>query len=661
MNRMNWNDQLLLWHEATVKLLDIRHVALGKNEELRGYLLPSSSFIWVTRGQALVTLDGESYAAQRFHLLHGGKGMCLNIVPSADVIEYDLIFYKGHLAGQGNRKLQQLMEHSNPFQIQYGFAPQNPLALHKIVRKMEESWGKLSMLDKLGSKGLLYQFVHELMGQLTAQEIAAIRPDLVWQAIRYIEDNYPEPITVEGLAGLLGCSASYLSRLFKKQLATTPNDYLIKVRMDHAKQLLSDTQATLQEIAASTGYLDVYYFSRVFKKHTGLPPLRFRSRAASGKLVQNNPLHRSGQAIVPHPTHSYNYNDNSYQSVGEGDLTMHKELKLSVAAVMLLCMALLFSGCSGSAAVNDRSITAEASATGENSAVQQALQTKVVQHVMGETEIPVNPQRIAASGLEDILLALDAPIVQAQAMKGQYLYETLQEKNIPAIYTPDSLNYEAILDAKPDLIMAHLLPTDKESYEKLSKIAPTIVYDRGDWKTSMAAIGKAIDREEQAQAVIDAYNEKLEQTKEAVAEAVGANNSVAFIRPSQSDVQVFFPAFAYTSLVYKDVGLATDASVVELEQKEEEGIWGVGESLEKLPEITADHLFVTVGGSFDSEEEAQTALTELDEIEQMKVWQEIPAVKKGNVHKVSARHWMLNGPTADSMKLDDVLQALVKS
>lgn len=661
MTHMNWNDQLLLWDEAMVRLLDIRHTALGKNEELRDYLLPSSSFIWITRGSAQVTLDGVNYAAQRFYILHGGKGMCLNISPLADVLEYDMILYKGNLTVQRSQKLQQLIEQCNPFQVQYGFAPRNPLAIHTIVQRMAESWAKLSVLDKLSAKGQLYQFVHELIGQLSKQEVAAVKPDLVRQAMHYIENNYAKPISVDGLAGLLGCSASYLSRLFKKNLATTPNDYLIKIRMNHACHLLSNTQATLQEIAVSLGYEDVYYFSRVFKKHSGMPPLRFRSRTVSNKTVQNYPFHWSGQAIVPESTHSYNYIDNNYQQAREGDFTMDKELKLSVAAVMLLCMALLFSGCAGSAAVKDHSITTEASATGANSTVRQASQTKVVKHAMGETEIPVNPQRIAVSGLEDMLLALDAPIVQAQAMKGQYLYETLQERNIKTIYSPESLNYEAILDAKPDLIMAHLLPTDKEGYEKLSKIAPTIVYDRGDWKTSIEAIGNAIGREEQAQAVISAYNEKLEQTKEAVQKAVGVKNSVAFIRPSRSDVQVFFPAFVYTSLIYKDLGLTMDASVVELEKKEEEGIWGVEESLEKLPEITADHLFVTVGGSFDSEEEAQEALTELNEIETLKVWNNIPAVKNGKVYKVTARHWMLNGPTADSMKLDDVLEALVKS
>jgi iron complex transport system substrate-binding protein len=41
------------------------------------------------------------------------------------------------------------------------------------------------------------------------------------------------------------------------------------------------------------------------------------------------------------------------------------------------------------------------------------------------------------------------------------------------------------------------------------------------------------------------------------------------------------------------------------------------------------------------------------------VWKEVPAVKQGHVYKMSSRHWMLNGPTADTMKLDDIIAALL--
>ncbi|MGO4180014.1 helix-turn-helix domain-containing protein [Paenibacillus sp. MCAF9] len=645
---MDWNEHLLLWNEANVKLLDIRHQSLAHGDELRGYKLPSNAFLWVTYGRGRVMLDGVGYAVDGFHLLHGRKGMSLDIISSGDRLEYDLIMYKAFLAVPGNRYLDRLLKRSSPFHIQYGFTPHAPLALHSKFEIMEQSWRKLTPLDKLYAKGVLYQFVHELLGQMAGQELGEIRADLVTQATRYIETSYSDAFTVEGLAELLGCSSSYLTRVFKKQLGATPNEYLIQVRIEHASRLLKETKASLQEISLSIGYLDVYYFSRVFKKQTGTSPLRFRSLAAE-KSVQKSPFNSSGQAIVPRKGQGYNDNDSHYGK--EGDLSMYKDLKLSVGAVMLLCMTLLFSGCGASTSSNEPSATAGSPAT----VAQEQQQTKLVKHMMGESEIPINPQRIAVNGLEDIMLALDAPMVHAQSMKGQYLYDTLQAKKIPSVYTPGGLNYESILSSKPDLIIANLLASDTESYEQLSKIAPTIVYDRSDWKTSIAAIGKAIDLEEKAQLVIQDYEEKLLKAKEAIVAKIGTDRTLAFIRPSEKDVQLFFPAFSYTNIAYKDLGLTLEPMLENLQSKEEEGTWGIEASLETLSNLTADYLFVTVGGSFDSEDEAQAALQEMNVVEDLKVWKSIPAVKQGHVYKMSSRHWMLNGPTADSMKIDDVL------
>ncbi|CAK4836640.1 unnamed protein product [Aphanomyces euteiches] len=644
------NEHLLLWNEASVKLLDIRYMFMTTGEVLCGYRLPSSAFLWVTRGRARIDLDGTGYAVDGFYVLHGSKGMGLDICPTEDNFEYYLILYKALLAVPGNRYLHRLMKRSSPFHIQYGFAPHAPLAIHTEFQKMEQSWRKLTLLDKLYAKGLLYQFASELLGQMVSQEEGMIRTDIVSQAVRFIGESYAEPITVEALAEQLGCSASYLSRLFKKKLGTTPNEYLIRVRIEHACRLLTDTQASLQEISLSIGYQDVYYFSRIFKKQTGMPPLRFRS-FPSGQSVQKNPFNRSGQAIAPRRGHSYNDNDSHYGK--EGESMIYKDLKWSVGAVMLLCMTLMFSGCGTATGPNEPTVTSGAPTAG----AQEQPQTKIVQHMMGETEIPVNPKRIAVNGLEDIMLAIDAPIVHAQSMKGQYLYDTLQEKKITSVYTPGGFNYESILDAKPDLIVANLLASDTETYKQLSKIAPTIVYDRASWKTSIAAIGKALDREEKAQLIIHAYDEKLAKAKEAIVAKIGANRTVAFIRPSKSDVQLFFPAFAYSSIVYKDLGMTLDPFLAKLQDKEEKDLWGMEASLETMPDLTADYMFATVGGSFDSEDEAKAALGELSEVENLKVWKEIPAVKQGHVYKMSSRHWMLNGPIADSMKIDDVLAA----
>ncbi|MFC3804035.1 iron-siderophore ABC transporter substrate-binding protein [Cohnella sp. GCM10012308] len=297
--------------------------------------------------------------------------------------------------------------------------------------------------------------------------------------------------------------------------------------------------------------------------------------------------------------------------------------------------------------------------TGEAAEAAAGESTKTVQHIFGETAIPAQPMRIVSIGLEDMLLALDVPLVQANGMEGYYLYDRLQEKNVPLLYAGAGINYEAILAEKPDLILvlSGLVP-DQEAYDKISRIAPTLVYDRDEWKTSIVKIGQALGLENQANTVIQAYDEKLAQAHDSIVQAIGTDKTVALIRPSEKDLQLFLPRFAYGSVLYNDLGLSPAAFVTESQNESAEDTSASTLSLEKLPEFDADYLFTTAGGSLSPEIDFKKALEVVTGVEKLQVWQSIPAVKLKHSYKLSARHWMLSGPIADGMKIDDVVAAV---
>ncbi|MBW7458733.1 iron-siderophore ABC transporter substrate-binding protein [Paenibacillus sepulcri] len=345
--------------------------------------------------------------------------------------------------------------------------------------------------------------------------------------------------------------------------------------------------------------------------------------------------------------------------------------KAAYGSILLLMLAVMLAACgsgntnqtsggqpsSGTSGAQEQTGSAAPadSAAAADKPAESALKT--VQHVYGESEIPSHPERIVSIGLEDMLLSLEVPLVQANGMEGYYLSEQLQKQNIPVIYAGGALNYEAILAAQPDLIIAANGFADQAAYEKLSQIAPTIAYDRDQWKISIVEIGKALDRDDKAKAVIQAYDDKLKQARETIVQAVGTDKTVALVRPSQKEAQLFFPDFAYGSVLYNDLGLAPASSVVDL-QKTTKDTWGISLSLEKLPELTADYLFITAGGSLSLADDFQKAMDTITEVENLQVWKAIPAVKQNHVYKLSARYWMLSGPIADSMKIDDVTAAV---
>ncbi|MDR6720467.1 helix-turn-helix domain-containing protein [Paenibacillus sp. 2003] len=77
---------------------------------------------------------------------------------------------------------------------------------------------------------------------------------------------------------MIGTSPRSLSRKFKQSTGTSLIDYLIQFCLFKAKEMLLQTDATLDEIAVGIGYPDGYFLGRMFKKHTGLSPLQFKER-----------------------------------------------------------------------------------------------------------------------------------------------------------------------------------------------------------------------------------------------------------------------------------------------------------------------------------------------------------------------------------------------
>lgn len=334
--------------------------------------------------------------------------------------------------------------------------------------------------------------------------------------------------------------------------------------------------------------------------------------------------------------------------------------------ILLLLAALALGACGSNGNTNasaspsqsspSQSQSASPAADGASPSASEEGQTQLIKHHYGETEVPLHPKRVAVFGLEDITLSLGAPLVYAYGFDGYYLYDQLKTLNIPLSESADlKPNLEAILAAKPDLIVLQGYFTDEQGYNELNKIAPTIAFTPDDWKSNITELGKVLGLESKAQEVIAAYDDKLKQAQEAIASAAGSANSVVFLRPSEKELQVFFPSFA--PLIYDELGLKPDASIAEF-QKASEYDWGITTSLEKLPSITADYVFAIYGGSISSAEEFDKDLKAATEVEKLQIWQTLPAVKKNHVFKVSARTWMSSGPIAEGHVIDDVKAAV---
>lgn len=102
------------------------------------------------------------------------------------------------------------------------------------------------------------------------------------RARRYIESRFTEELSLEEVADHVHLNSFYLSKVFKQYVGETFIDYLTSLRIRRAKQLIEEDALSLKEICFEVGYKDPNYFSRVFKKVTGVTPSDYRTSGSNG-------------------------------------------------------------------------------------------------------------------------------------------------------------------------------------------------------------------------------------------------------------------------------------------------------------------------------------------------------------------------------------------
>lgn len=650
---MQLEEQLHLWYQAAIKIMDVRHVKMTAGETLRAYRLPSNAFVFALQGRAAIRLDEREHLLRKFHLLHAGKGSYLDITLTEDIFEYYFVLYKATIPLPLLKdKWKSADKSSIPFIQQYSFLPKLPILLYQKLEQLEQEWNDSGKLAKLHAKTLLYDFIYELMQQLHEQNVPMHSGQPVTQALRFIHEHYAEPITLERLAEVLECSPRQATRMFKSQLNTSPIDYLIRYRMEKAKKMLLETDATLQEIAAGVGYQDVYFFSRTFKKHSGFAPVHYKENPQSvlGRLY--NPFTMSISSIAKNAAgrHTNLEDKNHSQYRSEGVLPMFRSSKPSIALILLLSLTLLATACGSSQTPAD---SGQAPAS-TSPAKEQAPTERVLKDAVGhEVKVPANPQRVIATYLEDHLVALGVkPVAQWSINKGTTSVQNYLQKDLNGIPTiPFDLPFEAVMSFQPDLIIidsAETVAGDK--YAQYSKIAPTYTVGgekNNDWRQEFLTIGEVLNKSKEAKEALDKYDAKAKDAKEKLQKALGTQKAAALWVTAKA-VYVVSEKLSSGDVLYKDLGLNVP-SIVKEASATGTANW-LPLSAEKLATLDADYLFIVNSKGVTKEEFLKEP-----------VWQGIPAVKKGQVYDFDNNSsWLYTGTIANSQMIDDVLKSVVK-
>lgn len=151
------------------------------------------------------------------------------------------------------------------------------------LSQLQSAYARCPYLDaeKIDAVVTLMAFFAEHLCE-TAQQFAALRreraPDYVAQALRYIDAHCDEALTLPLVARRVGVSPSHLSRRFSRTTRMSFTEYVQRVRIDHAKRYLSQTETPITTAAFRSGFNCLSQFNRTFRKLEGCTPHAYRQR-----------------------------------------------------------------------------------------------------------------------------------------------------------------------------------------------------------------------------------------------------------------------------------------------------------------------------------------------------------------------------------------------
>src|SRR6201993_4931091 len=130
--------------------------------------------------------------------------------------------------------------------------------------------------------------------RMTLQDAEA-EPPMIRRAKAYIAGHYGDPIGLDEMARTINVSTFYFCKMFKKATGLTFTDYLGRVRVEKAKNLLLNLHLRVSEIAYTVGFQSLTHFNRIFRAIAGEPPTAFRAKGTSINkgVVRNRSAWRS--------------------------------------------------------------------------------------------------------------------------------------------------------------------------------------------------------------------------------------------------------------------------------------------------------------------------------------------------------------------------------
>lgn len=269
-------------HDADIEVEDTVHAlsvaSCGVYRLLRQPVMPTlrpdgrrdHQLLYISSGKAFFFLEGERREIPAGHMVLYRPGESQQYYYYAkDLPEVYWIHFSGYEAPHILDKIGFLDSHV----LFCGTSFHYPELFRQIIQELQL---KRPCFEELlcSYLQLLFTQIHRTRLEIFADKYRNL--DDMEAAVHFFNESFTQNISIEEYAASQHMSVSWFIRSFKHYMGVTPMQYITSIRINKAKELLKNTNCSIQEISALSGYENPLYFSRIFRRHTGFSPSGYR-------------------------------------------------------------------------------------------------------------------------------------------------------------------------------------------------------------------------------------------------------------------------------------------------------------------------------------------------------------------------------------------------
>ena len=239
---------------------------------------------YVQEGQGNYSVNGQEYMMKPGDIIifnnveaHGWKLMGEDMKLLVMIFSPEFVAEK--LSVFDSEYLKPFVERGSNFKNRIGSEEPVSHEIRKGIREIYAEWQQQKegypLMIKANILRILTMLIHTYQdesksGEMLKEKKSAMKR--LEQAISYIDHHYSEKITLDEVAAAAYMSSNYFSSYFRKVTGISFSEYVTRIRISHARELLRDTDKSVTEIAMECGFHNISNFYRLYKKQVGKPP-----------------------------------------------------------------------------------------------------------------------------------------------------------------------------------------------------------------------------------------------------------------------------------------------------------------------------------------------------------------------------------------------------